>query len=161
METEEFTKQTNKDLFKNKIHKVLAYSYLVYFISFFVGLLLDFIFPSYFFNKNILVFIGTLFLIFGTLLIFWAQRSSLNLSKDNLTKESFSHGPYFYTRSPTHFGIFLLMLGFGIMSSGFFVVIFSVIAFLITKFIFLKKEEDLLVQKYGTPYLEYKNKVKF
>jgi protein-S-isoprenylcysteine O-methyltransferase Ste14 len=85
--------------------------------------------------------VGFLFLLFGTFLIFWAQKTSLNLKKEDIKKETFLHGPYCYTRSPTHYGLFLLILGFGIVSNSFFVIVFSIISFFITKIVFLKKEE--------------------
>jgi protein-S-isoprenylcysteine O-methyltransferase Ste14 len=52
------------------------------------------------------------------------------------------------------------MLGFGIMANTLFIIIFSIFSFFITKFIFLKKEENILAEKYGAPYLEYKKIVR-
>ena len=160
MEIRNTTEFESKNLHKNKIHKILAYSYLFYFILFLMGLFLDFMFPLKIFDNYVMSSIGAIFLIFGTLLIFWAQKSSLNLDKDSINKEAFCHGPYRYTRSPTHFGLFLLMFGFGIIANALFIVIFSIISFIIAKFVFLKKEEKILAEKYGTPYLEYKKSVK-
>jgi len=151
----------NENPHKNKVHRILAYSYLFYFILFLFGLFLDFLFPLKVFDNYAIASIGILFLILGTFLILWAQKSSLNFKKENITKETFSHGPYRYTKSPTHFGLFLMMLGFGIMINALFIVIFSIISFFITKSIFLKKEEKILTQKYGTSYVEYKKSVKF
>lgn len=45
--------------------------------------------------------------------------------------------------------------------NAFFIIVFSFISFLITKFTFLSKEEKILAEKYGAPYLEYKKSVKF
>jgi len=146
---------------KNKIHGILAHSYFFYFISFLLGLFLDFMFPVQFYEKVIMASVGTVFLVFGTFLIFWAQKSSGKLQKENMTKESFCNGPYRYTRSPTHFGLFLLMFGFGIIINALFVIVFTTISFFITKFVFLRKEEKVLVEKYGTPYIEYQKSVKF
>ncbi len=145
---------------KNKVHKILAHSYLCFFISFLLGLLLDFVFPLKIFGKLDLMPIGIVFLVLGTLLVFWAQKSSRNLEKESLSKETFYRGPYRFTRSPTHFGLFLLVLGFGIVADSFFVVIFSIISIFVAKFFFLKKEERILAEKYGAPYLEYKKSVK-
>ncbi len=151
----------SKNLHKNRVHKVLAYSYLFYFVSFLIALFLDFMFPIEIFERVTMALIGIIFLIFGTFLIVWAQKSSLKLQKENMTKETFLRGPYRYTRSPTHLGLFFLMLGFGIMANALFIIIFSVLSFFITKFVFIKKEEQILAEKYGTPYLEYKESVKF
>jgi len=151
----------NKNPHKNKVHKVLAHSYFFYFISFLLGLLLDFVFSIKIFNGNIMISIGVAFLIFGAFLIFWAQMSSHKLEKENMSKETFCRGPYRYTRNPTHLGLFLLMLGFGLIANAFFVVIFSILYFMINKLTFIKKEEEILTQKYGVPYVEYKESVKF
>jgi len=161
METGNMVEQfTDKNPHKNSVHRVLAQSYLFYFISFLFGLFLDFIFPLKIFGETALISVGVTFLILGTFLIFWAQRTSHKLKKENINKETFCHGPYCYTRSPTHFGLFLLMLGFGIITNALFIIIFSVISFIITKFVFIRKEEKILAEKYGIPYLEYKKSVK-
>ena len=145
---------------KNKVHKILAHSYMFYFISFLLGLFLDFIFPFKIFKSPGVVSLGAVLLALGTLLVVWAQKSSRSLSKENITKETFYRGPYRYTRSPTHFGLFLLMFGFGIVANALFIVLFSIISFVVTKFLFIKKEEKILAEKYGAPYLEYKASVK-
>jgi protein-S-isoprenylcysteine O-methyltransferase Ste14 len=103
---------------------------------------------------------GTLILILATILVFWAQKTSRSLDTKNMSKETFCKGPYCYTRSPTHWGLFFLMLGFGIIANAVFVVLFTLIAFLLVRFIFLEKEERILTEKYGAPYLEYKESVR-
>ncbi len=162
MEVKDTTEQfKDKNPHRNKVHRVLAHSYLFYFILFLLGLFFDFFFPLKLYEKLTTGIIGAVFLIIGTFLVLWAQKSSLKLQKENINKEIFYHGPYRYTRSPTHFGLFLLMLGFGIMANALFIIIFSIISFVITKFTFIKKEEKILAEKYGIPYLEYKKSVKF
>ena len=151
----------NENPHKNRVHKVLAHSYFFYFVLFLFGFFLDFLFPLKIFDKPVAASVGAVFLIFGTFLIFWAQKSSLNLLKENMSKETFSRGPYRYTRNPTNFGLFLLMLSFGIIMNALFIIVFSVLSFIFNKFIFIKKEEEILAKKYGTPYLEYKKSVKF
>lgn len=143
-----------------KVHKILAHSYSVYLGALLLGVLLDFLFPKKLFLDSLMVQVGTVFLGFATALIFWAQHTSRNLEIANLTKESFCRGPYRCTRTPTHWGLFFLMIGFGIVSNNMFVVGLSCVAFLITKFVFIKQQEDALVEKYGTPYIEYKKSVK-
>ena len=68
-------------------------------------------------------------------------------------------GPYKYSRSPTHWGLSMLMFGFGITVNAFFIVITTIISYLVAKYTFLKKEEKLLARKYGEPYKEYKKSV--
>lgn len=161
MELNNINKQEKKDTFKKStVHGVLAHSYLFYFILFLLGLFLDFLFSLKIFENIAISSIGVILLILGTFLIFWAQRTSHKLEKENISKETFYQGPYCYTRTPTHLGLFLLMLGFGVVINSLFIIIFSVISFFITKFTFIKKEEKILAFKYGAPYLEYKKSVK-
>lgn len=150
-----------KNLPKAQVHHVLIHSYFVYFILFLVGVVLDVFFKLEVFISPLMVPVGIALLIFASFLILWAQITSRNLPKDHIDKEMFCHGPYCYTRSPTHWGLFLLMLGFGIVSNAVFVILFTLFAFIISKFGFLEKEEKILADKYGAPYLEYKKIVRF
>lgn len=151
----------NKNPHKNKVHKVLAHSYSVYLFALLISVSLNMIFNFKIFNNPRVEYVGFLFLIFATLLIFWAQITSQNLSKENITRETFLGGPYRFTRMPTNFGLFFLMVGFGIIANSFFIILFAPISFLIAKFVFIKEQERILAEKYGAPYLEYKKSVKF
>lgn len=142
------------------VHEVLAHSYTFYFFALLIGLLLDFIFPIKLLNYSLMVPIGSIFIVLGSLLILWAQKTSRHLPEENLNKQAFCHGPYCITRSPTHWGLTFMMLGFGIIANATFIIVFTIFAFIITKLIFLKKEESILAQKYGSPYLEYKKSVR-
>ncbi|HEY4493837.1 MAG TPA: methyltransferase [Candidatus Paceibacterota bacterium] len=146
------------------VHNVLAHSYFAYFLAFLVSLFLDFLFPIKIFSQAALSPVGVVFLAGATFLILWAQKTSRNFEeakKNAISKETFCKGPYCYTRSPTHWGLFMLMLGFGIIANAFFVLMFTVISFFVSKMIFLREEERILAEKYGAPYLEYKKSVRF
>ena len=157
----EYKNILNIDQSKNRVHVILARSYSIYFLFFIVGVFLDLVFNLKILKLSFLVSLGAILIFFASLLIFWAQRTSRNLKKETLTKESFSKGPYRFSRNPTHWGLFLLMLGFGFIINAIFIVIFAVISFILTKVIYLKKEESILERKYGAPYREYKKTVKF
>jgi protein-S-isoprenylcysteine O-methyltransferase Ste14 len=154
-------KEASVDIEKYNVHKVLAHSYLLYFSFFLIGIWLDLIFNFKVFNNYLVMPLGVIFIILATFIIFWAQSTSRNLPKENITKETFCRGPYCYTRVPTHLGIFLLMIGFGMINNYIFVILLTLLSFLLSKFIFLNKEEKILVKKYGAPYLEYQKAVKF
>jgi protein-S-isoprenylcysteine O-methyltransferase Ste14 len=53
-----------------------------------------------------------------------------------------------------------MVIGLGFLMNSLFVIFFVTIASFVTKFVFLKKEEDLLEEKYGQTYRDYKNKIK-
>lgn len=145
---------------ESKIHWILAHSYTLYFILFLIGVWLDIIFKYKIFTSSVMVPIGLAVLIFASFLILWAQKTPRNLSIENLSKESFCRGPYCYTRSPTHWGLFFLILGFGIIANALFVILFTLISFIISRYVFLERRENILATKYGAPYLEYKKSVK-
>lgn len=138
----------------------MAHSYIIYFFLFLVGITLDFIFKFSIFTASVMVPVGAGILLLSSILIFWAQKSSRALDTSNLSKETFCKGPYCYTRSPTHWGLFFLILGFGIMVNAVFVILATLISFLVSRLVFLSKEEEILTQKYGAPYLEYKKSVR-
>lgn len=144
-----------------KVHFVLAHSYFIYFFLFLVGVALDLIFQFKMFQTEIAVPTGVGVSILGSLLVFWAQSTSRTLKKENLVMKDFYRGPYKYTRSPTHLGLFLLLLGFSIIADAFFIALFTVASFFVTKFTFLKKQEEILFKKYGAPYREYAKIVRF
>jgi protein-S-isoprenylcysteine O-methyltransferase Ste14 len=143
------------------VHQILAHSYMTHLLLFLAGVVLDLIFNFKFFSSSFWAPFGVYFLILGTVLIIWAQKTSRGLNRCNVSKETFSQGPYRYTRVPTNFGLFFLVLGFGLITNAFFVVLSSFISFLVSKFVFLDKQEKILALKYGAPYLEYKKSVKF
>lgn len=157
-ETEENIVKINE--YKDKVHVVLAHSYAVYFSLFLAGVLFDLIFNLRILSFPLMTPAGIILILSATLLIFWAQKTSRNLKKETITKETFMKGPYRYSRGPTHWGLFFLMLGFGLLNGAIFIVIFTFISLLVTKFTYLRKEETILEKKYGAPYLEYKKEVK-
>ena len=146
----------------NKIHSILAHSYFSYFIFLIAGVVLDVLFPLRILKDTVVISLGFVLLILASALIFWAQRTTRNLhARESPTKEDFCRGPYCYTRTPTHWGLFLLTLGFGIVANAFFVVVSTILSFLLSKTVFLKKYEETLEEKYGDSYRQYEREVKF
>ena len=153
--------KTEIQRYRRKIHRVLAESYTVYLLALVLGLFFTAVWPINIFRNNTFVNMSAILLFLSSALILWAQRSSKRFTKENLTPESFKNGPYRFTRNPTNLGLFILITCFGIIVNSFFVVLFTLIAFMISRLIFIKKEERLLENKYGKSYLEYKKSVRF
>lgn len=144
------------------IHELLAHSYMVFFVSFLFGVILEVEFPL---SKNFMdIGIGYTLLFLGTVLVLWAQNTSRSGKKErlsgNVSSSNFFKGPYKITRTPTHLGMLLTVLGAGFVWGSLWMICGSVVAYLITKFTFVKKEEEILEERYGAPYLEYKKKIK-
>ncbi len=152
--------QNKQNTYKDSVHWVLTHGYAAHFILFLVGVTLDIVFHQNLFSGNFMRPIGLVMLVLSTLLIVWAQVTSRYLPQENITVETFCRGPYCYTRSPTHWGLFFMIIGFGIITNAFFVVVTTILAGILSKSVFLRREEKLLAAKYGAAYLEYKKKVR-
>lgn len=147
------------------IHIVLAHSYIVYFLSLLIGLAID-VFWRFRFVSPPAELLGAVLIIAGPVLIMWAQRTSEKLvvkricDRNGICAADFRKGPYAFTRSPTNFGLFLMIIGFGFVLSSFSIIITTVLALVLTRVLFLRKEEKLLEEKYGEAYREYKSQVR-
>lgn len=145
-----------------RVHHVLAHSYVVYLILFLVAVYLDYIYRISVFHNSLVVPLGIICLLISSIIIIWAQKTGSDLRKvEEVRAEHFKKGPYIYTRIPTQWGLFLLMLGFGMISNAVFVILATFISFLISRFWFIAKHDQILLEKYGDAYSEYKNSVKF
>lgn len=148
---------------KGETHFVLVHSYIIFLFAVVLGVLFDLLLKKKIFSDNIYQYTGFLMLIISSILIYWAQSTSSNYkekaNKNNL-ESHFEQGPYKYLRSPTHFGLFIMTLGLSLIINSLFSFIFTILAYIISKFFFLKKEEEILEGKYGEVYTEYKKKVK-
>jgi len=148
---------------KETVHFVLLHSYLIFLIVIVLGVFLDITFKIKIFSDDIYQYIGFGMLFVSSVIIYWAQSTSSNYQERVHKKEGRSHfefGPYQYLRSPTHFGLFVLTLGFSLIINSLFGVVLTIIAYVITKLFFLKKEEKILENKYGEVYREYKKKIR-
>ena len=146
------------------VHNILAYSYSIYLFALVAGVFLDVLFPIRVFSENISV-LGMILLIIASALVVWAQNTSRALrrmkqDKEKLETTDFCRGPYCVSRSPTHWGLFLLVVSLGFLLNSVLIIVVGIIAFLVSKGVFLRREENLLVQKYGEEYLKYKKQVK-
>ncbi|MEI6400424.1 MAG: isoprenylcysteine carboxylmethyltransferase family protein [bacterium] len=146
------------------VHIILSESYLTFIVLFIPAMLLDTYFNT---NKTVhpnLVILGWVLLFISPVLIYWAQKTSAAFKKayENgtpITPSFFMHGPYRVTRRPTHLGITLMFVGFSLVISSPFALVSALIAHLVTQMNFIKREECILLEKYGEPYQVYCNKV--
>ena len=145
------------------IHFVLSHSYIVFLLSIILGIIFHNYYNIHILNGVTVPYIGLIVIILGTLLIYWAQSSSKSQDNKEIEEErnekDFERGPYAYSRNPTHIGLTMVTLGLGLILNSFFIFVFVIIASLVTKLIFIRKEEKLLERKYGQKYLDYKKKV--
>lgn len=163
MKPKEYQEEEFNKYRKGTVHFILLHSYLIFLFAVILGVFFDIFFKKEIFSDGIYKNIGVLLLIMGSIIVYWAQSTSSNYKKEigkNEKRSHFESGPYRYLRSPTHFGLFALTLGYSLIINSLFSVAFTIGAYLITKFFFLKREEKLLEKKYGEVYSEYKKKVR-
>lgn len=148
---------------KSGIIEIVAKAPVIYLIALFVGAILHYFYPVPISAGSLGVTVGLVFIIFGPLLILWAQASLRRFRvavRANDASKNFAHGPYCYTRNPTYMGLTFLIVGFGLFANSFFVVASSLIAFLAINFTILKEEESIMIEKYGEDYKLYQKTVR-
>ena len=163
MKQKEEQKNDNKKEHNGGVHFVLIHSYLIFLIAVILGVFFDTFLQEKIFSEAIYANTGLLMLVASSIIIYWAQTTSSNYrerQKKNESDSIFEHGPYKYLRSPTHFGLFIMTLGLALILNSLFSIIFTIVAYLISKLFFLKKEEKILEDKYGESYTEYKKKTR-
>jgi len=146
---------------KEGVHHVLAQSYSIFFLFFLIGVGLDLLWPIRIIPKYIVDSVGLTLILIAPVLIVWAQKTSGDFIKKhpNPTSEDFKSGPYAFTRGPTHTGITLLLIGFGFIMNSPYLIILSFVASVISRKIFLRKQENLLSKVYGEEYEQYRREV--
>lgn len=149
------------------VHEMLAHAYLVFLAAIVGGFGIDALYKSTAIAFDKASDIGIALIILGTLLVYWAQRITGRTSGDRnvpdheITKEQFLVGPYRYLRAPTQLGLFMMTAGLAFLYSSVSMLATSLAAYLIARMIFIPIEERQLEKKYGQPYVEYKNIVRF
>lgn len=142
------------------VHKVLATSYIMYFLFITIGLFLDLIIPF-----RIAVpkqqWIAIVCFATGPLLMAWAQYTSYTFEKvrQQTGELRFKRGPYQWLRNPTQIGLLVLFAGYALATGAIMLFCATVVAYALSN-IFFKKHEQILEERYGDPYRDYKSSVK-
>lgn len=141
------------------IHHLLSGSYTIYLVGFLIGIFLEILFPL---RIHAVPITGFIQIVIATVLIVWAQNTGNKIVLNKLEKphiNMFAHGPYAFMQSPTHFGLTMLMFGFGFVAGMPFIVITAFLSFLIVHLFVLKHEEKIMEKKYGHEYSSYKKSI--
>jgi protein-S-isoprenylcysteine O-methyltransferase Ste14 len=145
------------------IHVILFHTYTVFFIAIVLGVFLGQVFKSNLLHSIAFQYLGVLMIILGSVLVYWAQ-STTSIKKTGKNNDRdinfFLNGPYKYTRNPTNLGLTVMSVGLGFLLNSIFAVLLVIITYLISRFIFIKKQDSILEKRYGDAFLEYKKRVK-
>lgn len=137
-------------------HIILARSYIAYFTASIVGLFLESLLSIYM-HIPYSTALTMLCFILGTVLIVWAQHSTRKMRHDHM-HEFFYTGPYRYIRNPTHVGIFVLIIGYAILTGSIIFLLVSLVGYIVSSLFFMKYEKKLEAM-HEEKYVEYKKKV--
>jgi protein-S-isoprenylcysteine O-methyltransferase Ste14 len=160
---ENLEQKLNNQEQKKDIHFVLSESYTIFLLAVILGVIFDLIFPLDLLQNQSSQYSGLFLILIGSFFIYWAQKTSFLVGK-KMEKEKnhpgFHFGPYKYLRAPTHLGLFIMTLGLALIINSVFALFFVIVAHFLTKFVFVKKQEKMLEEKYGQSYSSYKRKTK-
>ena len=112
--------------------------------------------------------VGILLIPIGMLLVIWANYVLLHIGKiglrDREPMQSPSKlvlfGPYRFTRNPIYLGCLLMLLGLVIFWSSLVTTFLLVVVYIVFRYVFIKREEIILEEKFKEDYREFKKRVK-
>jgi protein-S-isoprenylcysteine O-methyltransferase Ste14 len=102
----------------------------------------------------------------GLALVSWAVYIQYTLGKGTpvpavATKKLVTQGPYAYSRNPMTLGALILYLGIGFwLGSGVVITLCVVVFIILLRFIYIHETREL-AQRFGEPYLEYRERTPF
>lgn len=111
-------------------------------------------------TSSLFYYLGILLSVFGLLLMIYTR---LNRNKDwgfmgdDTGDDLFTGGPYRFTRHPYYVGAIFVGVGLYLQLNYFLVILMLPVIFFIIYVI--GKEDNFLEKKFGSRYMEYKNKV--
>lgn len=158
----ESVSKTTENLRKNTlVHYILSHSYMLFFVAVIGGMIFDYFIPTNLISKEYGDF-GFLLMLIGSIIIYWAQTTSNTTGKqlEETGIRRFDVGPYKFSRNPTHIGLGIMTLGFGIIMQSIFILALLVVVYTISKLVFLPAEERILCEKYGDAYCNYQKRVR-
>lgn len=107
---------------------------------------------------------GVLLVIGALLIIRWAAVTFRNARTNILTSQAattiVSTGPFAYSRNPIYVAALIGMVGAAVAFDSLWFFVALVVVWLVLRHGVIAREEIYLERKFGTPYLEYKSKVR-
>ena len=124
------------------------------------GIILQFVYPlSINWQQWIGYFLGGLAFGSGVLLAGWAVMTSADLDIESPTG-IITTGPFAFSRNPMYVGWTLVNLGIALVANNMWILLsLPVVIFYTHKFVILN-EEQILEERFGEPYQEYRNAVR-
>jgi protein-S-isoprenylcysteine O-methyltransferase Ste14 len=111
---------------------------------------------------------GLFLLPVGMILLIWANFTLLYTGEIGLrAREPMQRpsrllvtGPFRFTRNPIYLGVMLMLLGLVIVWSSFLTAVGLASAYIVFRYLFIKREEVILEEEFGAEYRDYMNRVR-
>ena len=102
--------------------------------------------------------VAGLLIVFGAMRLF--KRAGTPVAPIKPSTALVTDGIYRWTRNPMYLGLSIMLLGIGVATGSlWFLIGLAMAMFAVTK-LAIEKEEVYLAEKFGTPYLDYKSRVR-
>jgi protein-S-isoprenylcysteine O-methyltransferase Ste14 len=140
----------------------------------FFGITLLFIFAALWLDKRLTFFhfgptlwnsgLGWPFIIVGWFIMFWPVIAFFSTRGTpvpfNPPPKLITTGPYAYIRNPMLLGMFIFMIGLGVLFGSLSLIFIFTPLFIVINILYIKAiEEKEMEKKFGSKYLEYKKRV--
>ena len=112
--------------------------------------------------------VGVLLIPVGFILIIWANYALLVIGKISLRNREpmqkpsnlVLRGPFKFSRNPLYLGALLALLGLVVVLSSVVTAFFTILVYIIFRYVFIKREEIILEEEFGDEYREFKKNVR-
>lgn len=149
-----------KGLDKNSLNLI----WIAIVVSMTLGILCAIYWADPIIKSNALLYLGSVLIVFGMLFRFIAIRTLGKFFTVNLAihgdQSIIKTGLYQYIRHPSYSGSLLSFVGFGLSLNNWLSLTIIIVPILVTFINRINIEEKLMQQRFGSEYVEYKNKTK-
>lgn len=136
-----------------------------YFLVFLIlSAILHFIFPIERVIVSSLRYLGLAFVLIGIVMNIWAdwlfKKNKTTILPGEKSKYLVEEGPFAISRNPMYLGMFFILFGEGVIFGSLSSILLPILFLVIIEERFIKKEEQMLIKKFGKKYALYLGRVR-
>ena len=143
---------------------VIAPPPLIFIAGLAVGFAVDFLWPLPLLPAEVRIFAGGFIILVSFVPALWVLRlfikARTNLDVRKPTHHIVTTGPFRWSRNPAYLSLSMLVLGIAVAADSIWVLLFLIVAMIVTHHGIILREEAYLEQKFGAEYLDYKATVR-
>ena len=145
----------------HKVTHLVSHSPVMILAATLAGLILQIYFPIPFVSEVVGVIVGVVLLVVGPAVL-WQTRRYANISQLPFDPKdhNFNKGPYKYSRHPVYLSMMMLTLGLAFLANSLILLFITAGLFAFFSMIVIPHEEELLEEKHGKEFSDYKKGVR-